>query len=71
MSHFEGQGQAGVVFSIFDGVDRLAGDGQAFAQLGLRPAPLRSQDSQPIFHLYLQFPQNFPKSHNKSMIAMI
>jgi len=50
ISQGEGQGERGVVFAGFHGIDGLAGDADAVSQLGLAPAALGTQDTETVLH---------------------
>src|SRR3954463_16761604 len=54
------EGQAGVVLSFLDGVDRLARDLQSLGQVGLRPVAFGAQHLQPVLHEYLRQPTTMP-----------
>jgi hypothetical protein len=48
---FEGQWEAGVVLAGLDGVDGLAGDLEAFGEVGLGPVAFGAEDAKAVVHL--------------------
>jgi hypothetical protein len=48
---FEGQGEAGIVLAGLNGVDGLAGDLEAFGEVGLGPVAFGAEDAESVVHV--------------------
>jgi len=69
VGEFECQGEAGVDFATFDGVDRLPGDTYPFSKLFLRPIPFSPEDFEFVLQRYFQATTILPTSAHPIMIT--